>query len=818
MATGFRIPLNVRIQLPVCLLIVALVAVCGFVSYREAADTLKARIDESSLSAAESVGRAMTVYVSSRRNDAVRVANTNEVKKFAADHLVKPPAPNDAAGTKALQAAGVALEGYLNGLTKLLVDIDRVTILDANGVAVASSSVNAIGTKFGDRDYFKAAMAGKATFSDPVLSRVSGKAVIVAAAPIAADGKVVGALYISGPLESFFNREMKPFGKTGVQFATDRNGLIVMDGDPQRLFKELPSTPVFRNMIAHPPSGVGEYVSQRGAEVFGAYRYVPELGMLFVLQSEHAEVFGALADVRNQIVVASIAAAFLGLIVVWLLLRPILSSLKAGIAFAEKIAAGKAEGELAVHRTDEIGDLADALRTIPETHEKIMHAAEEAARAIVRGEFRHRLDTAAFPGSFSRLAECVNAIGDAFRGTLDHFPPVMSCDDDRRILYLNNTAIAALGDDPSGTGTRCADRLKSPLCGADGCIGNLCMRKGGVLVGETTVSPGGTPLDVSVTAIPSIDKEGKICGYVEMLSDIGEVKRQQRNTSAIVERSLDISKSLADAAVELDAKVISVSRGAEEQRGRIETTASAMTEMSATVTEVAGNASRASEQCGHSRDKATEGAELVHRVVAAVEGVNRMSTALKADMEKMGKQAEEIGGVLSVISDIADQTNLLALNAAIEAARAGEAGRGFAVVADEVRKLAEKTMAATHEVGDSIDAVQRSAKANVETVNGAVRHVEDATALAGQSGDALKEIVAMSSEAAAAVSSIAAAAEQQGVAAEEVAKSIEQIRGIVVQTADGMAVAATGVDALKKTAEELREVMEGAKAALAQTA
>ncbi|MDR2694865.1 MAG: methyl-accepting chemotaxis protein, partial [Deltaproteobacteria bacterium] len=170
-------------------------------------------------------------------------------------------------------------------------------------------------------------------------------------------------------------------------------------------------------------------------------------------------------------------------------------------------------------------------------------------------------------------------------------------------------------------------------------------------------------------------------------------------------------------------------------------------------------------------------------------------------------QAESIGGVMNVISDIADQTNLLALNAAIEAARAGEAGRGFAVVADEVRKLAEKTMSATQEVGANISAIQQSARTNIGEVSEAVKAVTEATDLANTSGQALEEIVSLASANSAVVTSIATAAEEQSATSEEINRAIEAVSLIVRDTADGMAQASAAVQELSRMAQELNTVM-----------
>jgi methyl-accepting chemotaxis protein len=325
---------------------------------------------------------------------------------------------------------------------------------------------------------------------------------------------------------------------------------------------------------------------------------------------------------------------------------------------------------------------------------------------------------------------------------------------------------------------------------------------------ETSAYPHGKNMDVSYTVIPMLNHEGKLASLLELVTDLTSIRQTQRTIQQVAEQASVISGRVAAASEELSAQVTQVSRGAEMQRTRVESTASAMSEMNSTVMEVAKNAGQASEQSELSRNKANDGAALVNRVVQSIDMVNQTAAAMQNNMQELGKQAESIGGVMNVISDIADQTNLLALNAAIEAARAGEAGRGFAVVADEVRKLAEKTMSATQEVGANITVIQQSMRANIDKVGEAASSVTEATELANASGQALSKIVDLATSSSSVVASIAAAAEEQSATSEEINHAIEEIKQIVAETADGMTQAAHAVQDLARTALELNTVME----------
>ena len=264
---------------------------------------------------------------------------------------------------------------------------------------------------------------------------------------------------------------------------------------------------------------------------------------------------------------------------------------------------------------------------------------------------------------------------------------------------------------------------------------------------------------------------------------------------------------VTSASEQLSAQIEQSSHGAEEQSRRIGDAAASMEEMNATVLEVAKNASNSAQTAGQAKIKAEEGGKLVGQVDEFTKQVHEKVQQSLADMGELGKKADGIGTILNVISDIADQTNLLALNAAIEAARAGEAGRGFAVVADEVRKLAEKTMSATKEVGTAIQGIQSSTKTNYTTVNHAVTAIGEIAQLAGKSREALIQIVSLADQTADQINSIATASEEQSSASEEINKNIDDVNRISTETADAMRQSAQAVGELANQSQILKTLI-----------
>ena len=268
-----------------------------------------------------------------------------------------------------------------------------------------------------------------------------------------------------------------------------------------------------------------------------------------------------------------------------------------------------------------------------------------------------------------------------------------------------------------------------------------------------------------------------------------------------------VVEGVSSASEQLLAQIDQARHGADIQSSHVGETATAMEQMNATVLEVARNASETAEVTESARSKAQDGARVVSDVLREIGQAQEQALTMKRDMGDLGKRAEGIGQIMNVITDIADQTNLLALNAAIEAARAGEAGRGFAVVADEVRKLAEKTMQATKEVGDAIRGIQQGTTKNVDNVDRAVKSIEAATSLADNSSQSLATIVGLVDRASDQVRAIATASEQQSAASEQINRSIAQVDAVSTETAGAMQQAASAIELLTKQIHTLRNLI-----------
>lgn len=267
------------------------------------------------------------------------------------------------------------------------------------------------------------------------------------------------------------------------------------------------------------------------------------------------------------------------------------------------------------------------------------------------------------------------------------------------------------------------------------------------------------------------------------------------------------SANLVTAAFQITSFSKKMSEGAEEQSQQVNHVSVAIEEMAATIMESSKNATDATSASRNASDTAGNGGRIVSETIDGMQKIAGVVRESAESISKLANSANQIGEIISVIDDIADQTNLLALNAAIEAARAGEQGRGFAVVADEVRKLAERTGKATGEITQMIKGIQSDTDEAVHSMEAGIMQVDKGRALADQAGGSLNEIVNMSQQVMDMIQQIASASEEQSSAAEEISKNVEHIATVTKDNASGAEQSTAAATVLNAQAEELKSIV-----------
>jgi twitching motility protein PilJ len=254
-----------------------------------------------------------------------------------------------------------------------------------------------------------------------------------------------------------------------------------------------------------------------------------------------------------------------------------------------------------------------------------------------------------------------------------------------------------------------------------------------------------------------------------------------------------------------------LAKASDDQNNEITAATGAITTMAKSIEQVSANAERSAKVAQQSVDIAHKGGEAVRRTIAGMNTIRETIQETSKRIKRLGESSQEIGDIVELINDIAEQTNILALNASIQASMAGEAGRGFAVVADEVQRLAERAGNATRQIEALVKTIQSDTNEAVSSMERSTSDVVSGAQLAENAGRALDEIEKVSNHIATLVQSISNSARQQATQATDVSKTMNVIQGITEQTADGTRQTAKSVSELVQLAAELRRSVSGFK-------
>lgn len=279
----------------------------------------------------------------------------------------------------------------------------------------------------------------------------------------------------------------------------------------------------------------------------------------------------------------------------------------------------------------------------------------------------------------------------------------------------------------------------------------------------------------------------------------------------VVETINTTSEQVASGAEQSKATAIKLAEASEQQAAEITSASTAINEMAVSISEVSANAKESASVSQRSVEIANKGGKAVRRTIEGMDSIREQIQETSKRIKRLGESSQEIGDIVELINDIAEQTNILALNAAIQAAMAGEAGRGFAVVADEVQRLAERSSNATKQIEALVKTIQTDTNEAVISMEQSTAGVVNGARLAEDAGDALEEIVKVSENLAGLIQNISGSAQQQSKAAGEISNTMNVIQEITTQTNAGTNETAASIGNLTELANDLRRSVAGFK-------
>ena len=443
-----------------------------------------------------------------------------------------------------------------------------------------------------------------------------------------------------------------------------------------------------------------------------------------------------------------------------------------------EFALGDYDTHIGIHSKDEVGQLADMMRAL----RNVQSEKVKAAKAIAEGSFEK-----VTPASEK------DVLAHAFNTEINTMQYLR--EETAKLIEANNRGDLSIRGDVN----KFSGGWREFITGMNSIV-------------EAIIAPineASVVLDKMAKGDFTKRMEGDYKGDYEIIKN--NVNKVVDSLNQLLGQVTESTSELATAASQISSSTEEMAAGASEQTSQTEEIASSVEEMTRTILDSTRNAQTAANTAKQNGEKAKDGGKVV---IETINGINRIAevVVISADtIKELGKSSDQIGEIILVINEIAEQTNLLALNAAIEAARAGEQGRGFAVVADEVRKLAERTTKATKEIESMIKRIQKDTGSAVSAIQEGTTEVQKGKELAQNAGNSLNEIITNSDKVADLITQLAAASEQQSATSEQISRNIEAINNVTQQAAKGTEQISHTAEGLYRLTENLQSILESFK-------
>ncbi len=552
-----------------------------------------------------------------------------------------------------------------------------------------------------------------------------------------ATGDIIGALVLQLPLDQIngIMQERTGLGASGETYLVGEDHLMRSDSrfsdEPTILRSTVNHEPVIRALDGE--SGVMVAPDYRGVPVLSVFAPFEFMGLHWAILSEidQAEINAPTVSLRNTILGVGVVATVILGVAAFLLGRTFSAPVTRVRDALVAVSSGDLSEEVVVDAQDEIGDMARAYANM----QGYLREAASAADQIAVGN----LDIAITPKSAD------DTLGNAFVGMQD---------------YLNDMVRSA---------TQIAE---------------------GDLTVEVTIRSDRDALSNAFSAM--IDNLRSVLGETQQAADaLNDAKEQLAS----------IAEQASTATQEVAGTIGQVAEGTSDQAVRVQEVNEAVEQLNRSATElnrqareqvataaeqVASGATNASDESQNASQRAERGVEMVEQTVSGIERIKSTMDVAAQEIAVLGERSQEIGKIVAVIEDIAAQTNLLALNAAIEAARAGEQGRGFAVVADEVRQLAERVASATKEIAGLINGVQEGVESSVRVMEESAREMDEGTQAAGGASEALGEILEAVGHVGNRIEEMSRAANELQHSSEAMVNVIGDVNGVATSAADSV--------------------------------